>query len=41
MIRIRQVKAKIDSSKKELIKNIADKLKIKEDEIIDFTINKK
>ena len=41
MIRIRQVKAKIDSSKKELIKNIADKLKIKQDEIIDFTIKKK
>ena len=32
MIRIRQVKVKIKSSEKEIIKNIADKLKIKEDE---------
>ena len=41
MIRIRQVKTKIDASKEEIIKNIADKLKIKYNEIIDFTIKKK
>ena len=41
MIRIRQVKAKISCSEKQLIKNIANKLKIKEDEIVDFTIKKK
>ena len=41
MIRIRQVKANINASDEELIKNIADKLKIKQDEIIDFNIKKK
>jgi len=41
MIRIRQVKAKINALEEELIKNIADKLKIKQEEIIDFTIKKK
>lgn len=41
MIRIRQVKTKIDASKEEIRKNIADKLKIKEDEIIKFFIKKK
>lgn len=41
MIRIRQVKVKIKSSEKEIIKNIADKLKIKEDEIIEISIKKK
>jgi len=41
MIRIRQVKANINASNEELIKNIADKLKIKHEEIVEYTIKKK
>ena len=41
MIRIRQVKAKINASDEELIKKIADKLKINQDEILDYSIKKK
>lgn len=41
MIRIRQVKAKINCTEKQLIENIAGKLKIKQDEIISYSIKKK
>ena len=41
MIRVRQIKTKINSSKQDIIKKIANKLKINEKEIEEIKIKKK